>query len=86
MKGAIGLGLLWAIMAIGIYMTYRILDISDLTSEGSFTLGAATLAFCTINEMNPYIAIGASMVAGALAGYGRQIVQVIVFRAIGQGF
>ena len=68
MKGAIGLGLLWAIMAIGIYMTYRILDISDLTSEGSFTLGAATLAFCTINEMNPYIAIGASMVAGALAG------------------
>lgn len=68
MKGAIGLGLLWAIMAIGIYMTYRILDISDLTSEGSFTLGAATLAFCAINEMNPYIAIGASMVAGALAG------------------
>lgn len=68
MKGAIGLGLLWAIMAIGIYMTYRILDISDLTSEGSFTLGAATLAFCTINEMNPYIAIGASMVVGALAG------------------
>ena len=38
-KGAVSQGLLWSIMAIGIYITYRILDISDLTSEGSFTLG-----------------------------------------------
>lgn len=68
MKGAIGLGLLWSIMAIGIYITYRILDISDLTSEGSFTLGAASLAFCTINEMNPYVAIGVSLFSGAMAG------------------
>lgn len=67
-KGAIGLGMLWAIMAIGIYITYRILNISDLTSEGSFTLGAATLAFCTIREMNPYLAIMASFIAGGLAG------------------
>lgn len=67
-KGAISQGLLWAVMAIGIYITYRILDISDLTSEGSFTLGAATLAFFTVRGASPYLAIIASIIAGALAG------------------
>ena len=40
-KGALSLGLLWAIMTIGVYITYRILSIADLTVEGSITLGAA---------------------------------------------
>lgn len=41
MPGAFAQGLLWAVMAIGVYITYRILDIADLTAEGCFTLGAA---------------------------------------------
>ena len=52
-KGAVSQGLLWSIMAIGIYITYRILDISDLTSEGSFTLGAATLASLSVAGVHP---------------------------------
>ena len=68
LKGAIGLGLLWAVMAIGIYITYRILNISDLTSEGSFTLGGAILAYCTIHKTDPCLALLMSLVGGALAG------------------
>ena len=67
-KGAVSQGLLWSIMAIGIYITYRILDISDLTSEGSFTLGAATLASLSIAGVHPLLALLMSMVAGGLAG------------------
>ena len=67
-KGAVSQGLLWSIMAIGIYITYRILDISDLTSEGSFTLGAATLASLSVAGVHPLLALLMSMVAGGLAG------------------
>lgn len=67
-KGAVSQGLLWSIMAIGIYITYRILDISDLTSEGSFTLGAATLASLSVAGVHPLLALLVSMVAGGLAG------------------
>ena len=42
--GAISQGLLWSILAIGVYITYRILDYADLTTEGSFPLGAAVAA------------------------------------------
>ena len=41
---ALALGLLWAVMTIGVFITYRILDVADLTVEGSITLGAATAA------------------------------------------
>ncbi len=67
-KGAVSQGLLWSIMAIGIYITYRILDISDLTSEGSFTLGAATLASLSVAGVHPLLALLMSMVTGGLAG------------------
>lgn len=67
-KGAVSQGLLWSIMAIGIYITYRILDISDLTSEGSFTLGAATLASLSVAGVHPLLALFMSMVAGGIAG------------------
>jgi len=43
-KGAVSLGLLWAVMTIGVYITYRILNIADLTVEGSIALGAAIAA------------------------------------------
>jgi putative ABC transport system permease protein len=62
-------GLLWAVMAIGIYLMYRILDIADLTAEGAFPLGAATcVALISLQGWNPLLATFAGMVAGALAG------------------
>ena len=50
--GAISQGLLWSILAIGVYITYRILDYADLTTEGSFPLGAAVAAQCILSGMN----------------------------------
>lgn len=62
-------GLLWAVMAIGIYLMYRILDIADLTAEGAFPLGAATcVALIVTAGWNPLWATIAGMVAGTLAG------------------
>jgi len=55
--GAISLGLLWAIMTIGVYITYRILNIADLTVEGSITMGAAIAAKALTGGVNPYLAI-----------------------------
>ncbi|MDY5251519.1 MAG: ABC transporter permease [Erysipelotrichaceae bacterium] len=65
---AISQGLLWAILAIGIHITYRILDISDLTSEGSFTLGAAVCATAIVNNIPPIMAIFLALISGGLAG------------------
>ena len=59
-------GLLWAIMALGVYITYRVLDIADLTVEGSFPLGAATSLLA--GGYSPWLAFGAAMLAGMLAG------------------
>lgn len=66
--GAISLGLLWAVMTIGVYITYRILDIADLTVEGSITTGAAITAHLITNGTNPYIALIMAMFGGMIAG------------------
>ncbi len=67
-KGAISLGLLWAIMTIGVYITYRILDIADLTVEGSIAMGAAIASQAITNGINPYIATALSLLGGMAAG------------------
>lgn len=61
-------GLLWAIMAIGVYVTFRILDIADLTAEGAYPLGAAICAVMIVNGQNPLLATGVAMLGGMLAG------------------
>lgn len=61
-------GLLWAIMAIGVYLTYRILDIADLTAEGAYPLGAAVTATAIVNGINPVLATMLGFLAGMLAG------------------
>lgn len=66
---AIAQGLLWSILAMGIHVTYRILDISDLTAEGSFTLGGAVCASCIVMGIHPVLAIILAVMAGALAGF-----------------
>ena len=64
---AISQGLLWAIMAIGVFITFRILDIADLSAEGSFPLGAASTAIMIVNGINPLLATIGGFVAGMLA-------------------
>ena len=66
--GAMALGLLWAVMTIGVYCTYRILDIADLSVEGSITLGAAVAASMIATGADPYVASITAFMAGSLAG------------------
>ncbi len=66
--GAVSLGLLWAIMTIGVFITYRILDIADLTVEGSLAMGAAIAATCISNDINPYLATLIALFGGLAAG------------------
>ena len=61
-------GLLWAVMALGVYVTFRVLDLADLTCEGSFPLGAATAATLMAGGHSVGTAILAAAVAGMLAG------------------
>ena len=72
--GSLQLGFLYGILALGIYVTFRILNIPDLTAEGSFTLGLAASAVCTLAG-NPVAGIVAAAVAGALAGGGTGVLQ-----------
>ena len=65
---ALSQGLLWAILAIGVYLSYRFLNISDLTSEGSFTLGAAVCASSIVSGLSPIVSTLLALVAGSLAG------------------
>lgn len=65
---AIELGLIYAIVALGVYLTFRILNFPDLTVDGSFTTGAATAAILIINDVNPFLASAAAFVVGTVAG------------------
>ncbi len=65
---AVSQGLLWSILAIGVYITYRVLDFADLTTEGSFPLGAAVTAQGIVMGMNPFVATLAAFGIGLLAG------------------
>ncbi|HFH9837316.1 TPA: ABC transporter permease [Streptococcus suis] len=69
---SISQGLLWSIMAIGVYLTFRILDIADLTAEGAYPLGAAICATGIVNGINPLLAtllaFGGGMLAGLVSG------------------
>ncbi|MBK5246775.1 MAG: ABC transporter permease [Peptostreptococcaceae bacterium] len=67
-SGAVSLGLIWAIMTIGVYITYRLLEIADLTVEGSLAMGAAIAATSIYNGMNPYEATGLALLGGMAAG------------------
>ena len=66
--GAIIQGIIWGIMAIGVYITYKILDIADLTVDGSMVTGACVAAVLIVAGVNVWIAMLAAVVAGMLAG------------------
>ena len=66
--GAASQGMIWGIMAIGVYLTYKILDVADLTVDGSFATGGATLVVCVASGMNIYLAMVIAFAAGCIAG------------------
>lgn len=68
LPGAASLGLVWGIMAIGLYITNKILDISDLTVDGSICTGAAVCTMLMMQGVNPWIAMLCSVFAGGLCG------------------
>lgn len=69
MQGAVSQGVLWGIMVLGVYITFRILDVADLTVDGSFATGACVCAALIVNGgWNPLLATLAAVLAGAAAG------------------
>ncbi|WP_019423572.1 ABC transporter permease [Paenibacillus sp. OSY-SE] len=68
MQKSVELGLLYAIMALGVYITFRILDFPDLTVDGSFTTGAAIAALCITSDIHPLIGTVLAFLGGGIAG------------------
>ena len=68
LPGAFGQGLIWGIMAVGVYITYRILDIADLTVDGSLATGGAVCAVGISLGLNPWLALLLAVAAGMLSG------------------
>ncbi|MBR4456163.1 MAG: ABC transporter permease [Solobacterium sp.] len=68
MPGGIAQGLIWGFMALGVYITFRLLDIADLTVDGSFTTGGAVTVMLILSGVNPLLAILAAACAGIAAG------------------
>ena len=60
--------MIYAIMALGVYITYKILDFPDLTVDGSFPMGAAVTCILISKGMNPYLTLPISFLAGAVVG------------------
>lgn len=69
MFSAVAQGMLWAMLALGVYITFRLLDFADLTCEGSFAMGACISAVVTVTyHMNPFVSLIFGFLGGAIAG------------------
>ncbi len=69
LPGAVAQGLIWGIMAIGVYITYKVLDVADLTVDGTMcTGGAVCIVLMTQQDTNVWVALAAAFVAGLVAG------------------
>ena len=69
MPGGIAQGLIWGIMALGIYITFRLLDVADLTVDGSFTTGGAVTVMLILAGWPAWAALLVAMLAGLMAGF-----------------
>ena len=69
LPGALSQGLIWGIMAIGLFITYKILELSDLTVDGSFCTGGAVCAMLMVAGYNVWVALLVAMLAGMVAGW-----------------
>ena len=69
MQGAVSQGVLWSIMTLGLFITFKILDFADMTVDGSFALGGSISAVMIVKlGLNPYASLLVAFVAGTLAG------------------
>ena len=69
LQGAVSQGILWGIMVLGVFITFRLLDIPDMTVDGSFALGGSVVAVLVVNlGVDPVVAVLVGMFAGAVAG------------------
>ncbi len=69
LPGAASQGIIWGIMAVGVYITYKILDIADLTVDGSICTGAAVCTILITNGVNIWLSILCAIIAGMLCGF-----------------
>ena len=76
--GALAQGLIWGVMAIGVYITYKVLDISDLTVDGSLCTGAAVCTMLLLAGHSPWIAMLCAVLAGLLAGTVTGLLHVLL--------
>ncbi|CAK4068773.1 MULTISPECIES: ABC transporter permease [Vibrio] len=67
--GALEIGLLYGLVALGVYLTFRVLDFPDLSVDGSFPMGAAVAATAIVSGINPWVATGMAILAGAATGW-----------------
>ena len=68
MPGAVAQGLIWGIMAIGVYITYKVLDLADLTVDGTMAMGGAVCVMMMLGGQNTYLSLLCAVLAGSLAG------------------
>lgn len=66
--GAVYVGVIWGVMAIGVYLTFRVLDFADLTVDGTIPLGAAVSGVCIVMGANPAVSLLVAFLAGTIAG------------------
>lgn len=76
--GALAQGLIWGVMAIGVYITYKVLDIADLTVDGSLCTGAAVCTMLLLAGHSPWIAMLCAVLAGLLAGTVMGLLHVLL--------
>lgn len=76
--GALAQGLIWGVMAIGVYITYKVLDIADLTVDGSLCTGAAVCTMLLLAGHSPWIAMLRAVLAGLLAGTVTGLLHVLL--------
>ncbi|MDW6004358.1 ABC transporter permease [Vibrio mangrovi] len=67
--GALEIGLIYGLVALGVYLTFRVLDFPDLSVDGSFPMGAAVAATAIVAGINPWVATGLAIIAGAVTGW-----------------
>ena len=78
MPGAVAQGLIWGIMAIGVYITYRILDVADLTVDGTMCTGGAVCVMMMISGHNVWVSLLCAVLAGLAAGLMTGIFHVVM--------
>lgn len=78
LPASVAQGLFWGIMALGVYITFRILDIADLTVDGTFATGGAVSAVLIMKGVNPWLAVLVALVAGLLSGGQRQALTLLM--------